>query len=76
MSPLLLYLMLLYGQLVLQFGHPSFQLHNPPLGLNLTPEQSPVTFLHLGPKLVLLVGNALHNKTSQPISAAPIASVQ
>ena len=36
MSPLLLYLLLLHGQLVLQFGHPSFQLYVPPLGLNLT----------------------------------------
>ena len=59
--PLLrLYLLLLHGQLVLQFCHPSFQLHDPPLGLNLTRDQPSVTLLHLCPKLELLVGNVPH----------------
>ena len=68
---LCLHLLLLYSQLVLQLGHPSFQLNNPPLGLNLTPEQSPVAFLHLSAKLILLVGNALHSRMSQPVLHYP-----
>ena len=61
MLPLCLYLLLLHRQLVLQCSDPSFQLHNPPLGLYMTRDKASVTLLYLCPKLELLMGNCLHS---------------